>query len=108
MLVIGRHEDDVRGVVKGSQQFESAPPGHVDVQEQQVGAFLGDEGLSIVSIAGLAHDDDLFMRGKQGGELFARQAFVIDDECFHGCAVCCEAVSEKDGQASGSVAGIDS
>lgn len=80
-VVGGDEDDDGEGVeVEGLEDGEAIELGHLDIEEDEVGLVLFDEGDGFATVAGFA--DDLEVRGgfEEGAEALAGERFVIDED----------------------------
>ena len=60
--------------------FEPVQPGHLDVQEDQVGGVLVDQRQGVDAVGRLGHDGDAAGLLQQVAQLVTGELFVVDDE----------------------------
>jgi hypothetical protein len=80
MLLVGRDEDDLDRLIEQLEHLEAVELGHLDVEEEEIGAQLG-RGLDRLEPVGALRDDlDVGMRGEVLADEPARQLLVVDDD----------------------------
>ncbi len=83
VLVVGGDEDDVRVGGQVLQDLEAVHAGHLDIEEESVGA----EGLNLFdglkAVACFTGNGEAFEGGEKTREAFAGAAFVVDDQDSH-------------------------
>src|SRR6266550_2818629 len=85
-VIVRRREDDRRHVVGAdlSYDFQPSLPGHLDVEEHDIGLQLADRGDRRESVVGSAHDLDVVFVRQQILEPLAREPLVIGDQNAKG------------------------
>ena len=82
MLIVGGHEDDVRrraAVEQPPRHLESGQPGHLHVEEDEVGLQPLDRVERLDAVAGLADHLDAPDLPEQVSQLVAGQLLVVDE-----------------------------
>ena len=66
--------------MSAARHLEPGQPGHLHVQEYQIGAEILDQAERLDAVGRLADDGGLTLAFQQIAQLFARQLLVVDDE----------------------------
>lgn len=89
VVVCGDEHD--RGRVSRGQRahdVEAVAAGHLDVQQDELGALAAHEGDGLGDVCGLAGDGHVVPRVEERADLLAREALVVDDQdAEHGMAI---------------------
>ena len=83
MLIVGRYENNMgrrAGVEQPARHLESGQPGHLDVQEHQIGLQPIDRFQRFDAVARLGDDFDAADLAEQVAQLIPRQLLVVDDD----------------------------
>lgn len=82
VLIVGSGEDDCGRQVfaEALDYFEAVTLGHLDVEEEEIGFRIANDGGCIESGIALSDDFDTGLAAKKDCEIATRQRFVIDDD----------------------------
>jgi hypothetical protein len=84
VLLAAHSEQDDRGVCllpDALANSKAIEPGHVDVQDDQVGLFIGPALQSRLTIVGQGYPETLTPKGK--GQNIGQHTIIVNNECFH-------------------------
>ena len=70
----------VPGVVEGREHAVPVQPGHVQVEQQHVGAGGGDDVHRLAAVSGLARDLDVRLLAEQVAQSVPDDAMVVGDD----------------------------
>ncbi|KPC70984.1 hypothetical protein ADL26_16605, partial [Thermoactinomyces vulgaris] len=79
----GGGEDEDAGSLAGLEAFEDAlavEAGHLEVEEDDVGAGLGDGAQRLIAVPGLADDGEVGFEFEIAAEAAADHGVVVDEE----------------------------
>src|SRR5690606_28150525 len=81
-LVVGSDEDDLRQCIALQllEHAEAIEPGHLNVEEDDVGPHLADCGNGLLTVLAFADDLEILFIGEVDAHAVACERFVVDDE----------------------------